>query len=52
MINQKRLYDLEYWVGNKKVETIFYQKPIQLCKWKENQLKSQHNYKLGKFKIV
>ena len=43
-------HNLEYWVGNKLVETIMYDKPISQCISFGKSLKQDSKYKLGTFK--
>ena len=45
------LYDLEYWVGKRKVETLEVGRPIHVCRWRRDVLKDGKNYNKGKFKI-
>jgi len=45
------LYTLEYYLGKKKVETIMYELPLALCRWKKKVLINSTHSK-GKFKIV
>lgn len=44
------LYNLVYYVGSRKVETIFYKKPIAICKWKAKELKIAGTHTIGTFK--
>lgn len=45
------LWDLEYWIGQRKVETLEYAKPKALC-FHISKVKSfLEDYKKGKFKI-
>lgn len=44
------MYNLEYWIGINKIETILFNKPKTLCIWKRNQLKKTHSQ--GQFKII
>jgi len=39
-MKNQNLYCLRYYSGNRLIETIMVSKPIALCKWKMNQLKS------------
>ena len=45
-----QMYNLEYWIGKKFVETTLYNKPIGVCRWKEKQLK-ETTHKMGEFKL-
>lgn len=44
-------YNLQYWNGNKLVETVMYNVPKPLAMWKAKQLK-QTSHILGTFKYV
>lgn len=47
----KPVYNLEYWVGNKLIQTVMRNKTISQCISFGKSLKSNNsNYKLGKFK--
>lgn len=45
-----RLYDLEYWCSGKKVETLEWQKPIHIIRWRTQVLKDGNNYLNGTLK--
>lgn len=45
------LYDLEYYVGKTKLETVMYNLPITLVRWKKKVL-SNTTHRTGIFKIV
>ena len=45
------LYNLEYYIGKRKVETVMFNLPIALIKWKKKVLINTTHIK-GKFKIV
>lgn len=44
------LHNLEYWIGERHVETPVQAKPKAICKWKKDILKTT-THKLGKLKI-
>lgn len=45
------LYNLEYYMGKTKVETVMYNLPITLVKWKKKVL-GNTSHRLGTLKIV
>ena len=45
------LYNLEYYVGKTKVETVMWNLPITLVKWKKKVL-GNTSHRLGTLKIV
>jgi len=45
------MYDLVYFINNKKIETVMYNRPISLCKWKKIVL-SLTTHKTGTFKFI
>ena len=45
------LTNLVYYIGNRKIETILYKKPIAICKWKAKELKKLKYHTLGYFKF-
>ncbi len=49
--DKKKLYNLEYWIGKTKSETIEFQKPRQICQWRATVLLDTGNYKKGKLLI-
>jgi hypothetical protein len=51
MIIKDLTYNLEYWIGNKHVETVLYNIPKSIAKWKEKQLKKT-THTMGVFKYV
>lgn len=44
-------YDLEYWIGSRKVETLEVGKPMAVCRWRADVLKDGKSHSLGKFKF-
>lgn len=46
------MYNLEYWVGKLKIETVLYNLPYPILASKKKLLKQSNSYKLGKFKYV
>lgn len=45
-------YNLEYWIGNKHIETIIYNLSKSLCTYTVNKLNKTNSYKLGEFKYI
>lgn len=43
-------YNLEYWIGNKHIETLVYNTTKALCNYTLKVLKKSNSYNLGKFK--
>ena len=44
------MYNLEYYLGGNLVETVLWNKPWPICKWKEKQLKA-NTHTIGTFRI-
>ena len=45
------LYNLEYYIGKRKVETVMFNLPIALIKWKKRVLQDS-THKQGVLKII
>ena len=45
------LKNLVYYVGKRKVETIFNQRPEAVCRWKAKELKQAKSHTIGTFKL-
>jgi hypothetical protein len=46
------MYNLEYWLNGKLSETVLFQRPIGIVRWKKAMLEEGKNHKLGTFKII
>lgn len=45
------LYNLEYWISKRHIETLEWNKPIHICRWRALVLKDGKNYNLGSLKV-
>lgn len=48
---ETKLFNIEYWIGSKHVETIAYAKKYPLARRIVEEYKKKENYKSGKFVI-
>ena len=46
-----KLYNLEYYLGKTKIETVMFNLPIALVQWKKRVL-GNTTHRLGTFKII
>lgn len=51
MNNQTKKFNIEYWIGKSKIETIDYNKTIKEASIIKNIKKKLSQYQLGKIKI-
>ena len=51
MLQEQKMFNLEYWVGSKCIETVSYNIPYGVCKSIAIKFKEYDNYQLGKFVI-